>query len=151
MSLMRRLLERYTRDRPVSINIGPGYLLRWYVIPQNEWFNVYLHQFRKSDDDGALHDHPWLNISIVLLAQYIEHTPRGAFMRKAGSIIFRRGTTRHRIELPVVNGGISYCWTLFITGPRYREWGFHCPQGWIHWRDFTAPGDGSRTDKGCDQ
>lgn len=149
--LIRRLVERYTANRPPGANIGPGYLLRWFVIPRNKWFNIYLHCFQRSDDDRALHDHPWYNFSILLLGQYIEHTPKGAITRKAPSIILRRAVTRHRVELPVINGGITYCWTLFITGPRIREWGFHCPQGWIHWKLFTDPNDKQITGKGCDQ
>ena len=39
--------------------IGADYLRRWWVIPRNDSQNVYLHDIRKSDDDRALHDHPW--------------------------------------------------------------------------------------------
>ena len=42
------------------------YLLRWWLIPRNRWFNVYLHLFLRSDDDRALHDHPWFNLSFLL-------------------------------------------------------------------------------------
>ena len=45
---------------------------------------------------------------------------------------FRRATHMHRI---VIDEGPV--WTLFITGPRIRQWGFLCPKGWIYWRDFT--------------
>ena len=59
----------------------------------------------------------------------------------------------HRIELlePIgrKNNPIR-CWTVFITGPRVREWGFHCPQGWVHWKRFTAPGDKGSVGKGCE-
>ena len=51
----------------------------------------------------------------------------------------------HRIE---IRGG-EQCWTLFITGPRIREWGFHCPQGWRHWRDYTKPGSYGQVGRGC--
>mgnify|MGYP000066528385 CR=1 FL=1 len=54
-------------------------------------------------------------------------------------------TSAHRIEL--VAGPV---WTLFLTGPFRREWGFHCPQGWRHWRDFTSGANGERVGKGCD-
>jgi hypothetical protein len=42
-------------------------------------------------------------------------------------------------------------WTLFITGPRWREWGFHCPQGWIHHDHFSDPADPGNIGKGDDQ
>ena len=79
-------------------------------------------------------------------------------MRHSGQILFRRPTARHRIELlrdynysvidrthyrekPVL--------TLFITGPRVREWFFHCPQGPVHYMDFLNPDDLGSTGPGC--
>jgi hypothetical protein len=48
---------------------------RWWVIPRNKFFNIYLHHFLHSDDDRALHDHPWWNVSILLRSgSYVEHT-----------------------------------------------------------------------------
>ncbi|CAN0516096.1 unnamed protein product, partial [Scytosiphon promiscuus] len=29
-------------------------------------------------------------------------------------------------------------WSLFITGPKYREWGFRTAGGWMHWKEFTG-------------
>lgn len=26
--------------------------------------------------------------------------------------------------------------TLALMGPKVREWGFHSPDGWIHWKDY---------------
>ncbi len=41
--------------KPDFIIGGPEnpYLLRWYLIPQNRFFNVYLHKILRSDDDRA--------------------------------------------------------------------------------------------------
>lgn len=115
------------------------YLRRWWVIPRNRFFNIYLHQFLRSDDDRALHDHPWINCSILLKGSYTEHTEKGTEILKRGTVRLRlSGKYLHRIELHD-----GPCWTLFITGPRYRQWGFKCPQGWKHWTEFT------KDDKGC--
>lgn len=149
--MIRRWLERFALRRKPDFIVGDSYLLRWWVIPRNRWFNIYLHQFRRSDDDRALHDHPWWNCSIVLSGCYDEVMPQATKRRKAGSVVFRHATARHRLELPVINGGQSYCWTLFITGPRVREWGFWCPQGFVHWKDFTSPADVGQIGRGCDQ
>jgi hypothetical protein len=27
-------------------------------------------------------------------------------------------------------------WTIFITGPKVRNWGFYCPKGFVHHKDF---------------
>lgn len=129
------------------------YLRRWWIIPRNRFFNIYLHQILKSDDDRALHDHPWFNMSIVLKGGYWEHTPNGKIWRNPASIVLRRPTTSHRLELAtklaLVDGGnvlsTHPCWTLFITGPRVRNWGFLCPKGWVHWRDFIGVKEGEAT------
>ncbi|MGE0425288.1 MAG: hypothetical protein AB7O88_23720 [Reyranellaceae bacterium] len=138
--------------RPPDVVIGGAdnpYLKRWWLIPRNRFFNVYLHRFLRSDDDRALHDHPWWNLSMLLDGRYVEHTISAGGInvrteRRAGDWKFRRANAAHRIEL--VDGP---CWTLFITGPRLREWGFHCPRGWVHWRDFTSGPRGETIGKGC--
>lgn len=138
--------------RPPDFIIGPKhtpYLKRWWLIPRNRWFNIYLHEIRRDDDDRALHDHPWINCSILLKGAYREITPTGTYFRRRGSIVFRRARSAHRLELPIINGGITYCWTLFITGPRVREWGFHCPKGWVPWYDFVDERDAGQTGRGC--
>lgn len=126
------------------------YLRRWYVIPRNRWFNVYLHQFLRSDDDRALHDHPWVNVSLLLAGEYTEVLPtKGGTttsrILKAGNLAFRGPTSAHRVLL---HDGPA--WTLFITGPRVREWGFWCPHGWRHWEEFTAGPKGESVGKGCE-
>lgn len=128
------------------------YLLRWWLIPRNRIFNIYLHCFLRSDDDRALHDHPWANCSILLRGNYIEHTiaAGGIHQRKrlfAGDFKLRlSGRIAHRLELVD-----DTCWTIFITGPTYRRWGFHCPErGWVYWKDFTNPRDIGSIGRGCD-
>lgn len=125
--------------------IGDDYLLRWWVLPRNEQANVYLHDIRKSDDDRAMHDHPWANTSFLIFGSYIEHTPDGSFLREAGDVIERPANALHRLEVIPGQRAIS----LFITGPKVREWGFACDHGWVHWQDFTNPADSSRTGRGC--
>lgn len=160
MKLTQRILsiaEKRDPDFVIGGNEDP-YLLRWFIIPRNPFFNIYLHLFLRSDDDRALHDHPWLfNCSILLDGRYREwfdvlrrHVHGRDWMmresadRTAGDVKFRWGAAPHRIEL--TNGP---CWTLFITGPRIREWGFHCPSGWVHWREFTDSRDSGAIGKGC--
>lgn len=59
-------------DQRIGTNDDP-YLDRWFIIKKNRWFNIYLHHFHRSDDDRALHDHPWLfNMSWVLKGGYSE-------------------------------------------------------------------------------
>ena len=133
--------------RPPDFVIGTPespYMRRWWVIPRNRIFNVYLHNIVRGDDDRALHDHPWWNVSILLRGHYREVTPRGTFYRGRGSIILRHAVSAHRLE---VDGPT---WSLFITGPNVRTWGFHCPKGWVPWQQFCAPGDSAQIGRGCD-
>lgn len=134
---------------------GP-YLLRWWLIPRNRFFNVYLHKFVAHDGDRVLHCHAWLSLSFLLRGGYYEITPGpdGTLQRtwcRAGSVLFRRAVHRHRIELAIEGEGLRPAWTLFITGPRVREWGFWCPQGFVHWRRFVARDDEGAVGRGCDQ
>ncbi|MDR7102970.1 hypothetical protein [Croceicoccus sp. BE223] len=107
--------------------------------------NVYLHEIRKSDDDRALHDHPWDNVSFLLAGGYIEHTPEGAYQRQVGDVVQRRAEAMHRLEVAAGLSAVS----LFITGPKVREWGFACGQGWVRWQDFTNAADPSQIGRGC--
>lgn len=135
--------------QPDVVLTHPGadvpYLQRWFIVPRNEHLNVYLHRFLRSDDERALHDHPWPNFSWLLEGEYLEHTPEGVFHRHAGERVERDATSRHRIELI---GGQPVT-SLFFTGPKEREWGFHCERGWVHWQEFLGAYDGSAEGKGC--
>lgn len=142
---MQAWAEAVMASREHDYTIGADYLRRWHLIPRNKGCNLYLHDIRKSDDDRAMHDHPWDNTSFLLFGSYIEHTPEGRFVRRAGDVVTRPATALHRLE--VVPGERAI--TLFTTGPKLREWGFQCPHGWVHWQDFTSPTDSSQTGRGC--
>ena len=144
LSDMQGWAQAIMRREPDFV-IGNDYLRRWWVMPRNENCNVYLHEIVRSDDDRALHDHPWANSSFILFGGYIEHTPKGPFIRQPGDFVERPADALHRLE---VTPGTS-CVSLFVTGPKVREWGFQCPQGWVHWQDFTDPTDSSQTGRGC--
>jgi hypothetical protein len=144
--------------RPPDVIIGGTdhpYLLRWWVIPRNRFLNVYLHKFLRSDEERALHDHPWPSISILLRGGFYEHHPEGhPTLHLAPEIIRRDAITAHRTQLlerlPWASTDPVPPVTLFITGPKCREWGFLCPQGWRHWKQFVA-GHDPRTglSRGC--
>jgi len=165
-ALNRHVAMRRAPDKIIGGAENP-YIYRWHVIPRNRWFNLYFHNQVRPDDDRALHDHPWPNISIVLEGGYLEQRP--AFPkewphnrkteivdRPAGSIVARRAGAAHRLELLEDRFGLKHgqpsrlrpSWSLFITGPVLRPWGFWCPQGWVWWQDFTDP-SGLRPGKGC--
>jgi hypothetical protein len=137
-----------------DISENGSYLKRWWVIPRNRVFNIYLHRVTRSDDDRALHDHPWANASLILDGGYYEHTiEKGGINKRewlsAGDIKLRSGKAAHRLEIAPHTTGAT---TFFFTGPNYRSWGFHCPDaGWVHWKLFTDPLNKGNVGKGCAQ
>lgn len=145
--------HRYAARRPPDFVVGPpddAYMERWWVIPRNQVFNIYLHRFLHSDDDRALHDHPSWNISCILKGEYTEWSIKAggvhhAQVRRAGQFKFRFARTAHRIELHA-----GECWTLFINGPKRRNWGFHCPKAWRPWQQFVDSRDHGAVGRGCD-
>lgn len=158
--LHRKLLREWYRleaERRPDVLIpahGPTYMRRWWRIRRNAFFNIYFHHVLRSDEDAALHDHPWWNFSIVLEGGYWEHCiAEGGVHSKtwypAGSVRFRHsGCFAHRLELEryhpgnrrLTGDGEIPVKTIFITGPVLRRWGFHHPSQWVDaydWDDFT--------------
>ncbi len=153
------------RKRPPDFVVGHAddpYLHRWRLLPRNAIANIYIHKFWRDDDDRALHDHPYANLSVVLENGYYEqlthaydHAPQPPLhcFRPPGWVGTRAAATPHRVivrpnALPI---------SLFLRGPRTREWGFWYPNGWRHWRVFHGmnnpadPNDsgGHQSGKGC--
>jgi hypothetical protein len=121
------------------------YIRRWYVI-STPLFRIYLHNMLRNDDDRALHDHPWNNVSIILAGGFVEVTPNGRYPRRPGSITMRQATDSHRLELPYK---VHSSWSLFLTGRHQRKWGFHCPKGWIPYEQFVKPNAPGEIGAGC--
>ncbi|MAK71938.1 MAG: hypothetical protein CMF19_07820 [Idiomarinaceae bacterium] len=129
---------------------GDVYMHRWWRVPRNWAMNVYYHIVAKSDEDAALHDHPWWNFSIVLEGGYYEHViEEGGINRKTwygpGSVRFRpRGSFAHRLELDRIGTHEKAVKTIFVTGPVLRRWGFHHTTGFVDaydWDQFCEDND----------
>lgn len=159
-AIRKLLLGRLKRvmHRSPDIQIGKAnpkgpYLNRWYLIPRNKYFNIYLHEFLRDDNDEALHDHPWWSLSFLLQGHLQEQRQTNAKMHyiAEGSIVFRKAEFAHRLMIPITNDSNFFSKplyskrpiTLFMTGPVIRPWGFHCLTGWVPWEKFIP-----RVDKG---
>ena len=154
-----RIMSIFRRKPDIVIGGTPDapYLLRWYIIPRNRWCNVYLHKFLRSDDPRALHDHPWAWFSLIFHGAYLEYTPAtGGFARRlcrAWRPRWGLPSALHRVELLPDHTGRSEkpVWTLFLTGPRVREWGFQCGDRWVDWRTFLGARPGASTSAGLNR
>lgn len=98
--------------------IGGDYMERYWVMRHADLGCIYVHRFLRSDRD-ELHDHPWDNLTVVLTGDLkdVGDTHRDILSR--GTYIERRAEKPHRIELMS-----EEAWTLFVTGPKRRGWGF---------------------------
>lgn len=146
VAIMRDWADGFMASKPADLVIGRGsndvpYMERWFITrsfpERGETFPCfYVHRFSWSDQE-ELHDHPWDNLSIVLRGSYVEDTPAGQFTRAAGHMVGRSATDTHAIR-SVEPGTV----TLFMTGPRLREWGFHTAEGFVHHDLFRTWKDG---------
>lgn len=127
---MQALLARIPHRTIVNCERQP-YLTRWFLL-RFKAFAVFLHLFHLSDEDRALHDHPWSFITFILWRGYLEHTPKGVSRKWPGMICYRPATWRHRVEL--VNGKKAV--TLVIRFRERRIWGFWEPKGFVAWNHW---------------
>lgn len=140
--------EELAASREPDFKVGPEgdpYMLRWFITPRSDNGGIYLHKFLKDDEDRAFHDHPWDSVSILLSGELQELRPhRPPYTISAGQTVERKAPYPHRLKV------IEQGFTLFIMGPRIREWGFLCPQGWRHWTRFVSPNDTGSIGVGCE-
>lgn len=111
---------------PPTHELGPEgneHLLRWHVVRDPAKGNVYVHATLKSDPDPEMHCHPFDNMTIVIDGAVREITPDIERTLLPGDVVMRQAHDRHRLE---VDGPAI---TLFITGPKIRDWGFHDATG----------------------
>jgi hypothetical protein len=147
VSMLLKLLEKMGRKRIVMDRTSnEPYLERYYLFLKERErfpFNVFLHKFLKSDPDDV-HDHPWPYATLILKGGYYEWIPQFnskgdkiseiAVWRGPGSFRICGANSFHRIELdPAVTA-----WTLFMPGPKQRDWGFLVKNKWVQWEQYLA-------------
>ena len=147
MKFFLNWLDKLGRKRIVMdrVNDEP-YLERYYVFLKDRGvfpFNVFLHKFLKSDPDDV-HDHPWPYATLILKGGYWEWVPEfdeqgtkiseRKIWRGAGHFRISSAKSFHRVEL---EPGVT-AWSIFMPGPKQREWGFLRQGKWIQWEKYLA-------------
>lgn len=151
-AIARLACEAFTADieprRIMDREGGTVYLERYYLFggpsEDGEWadapIGVFLHRFRRSDDDVELHNHPWeASVSFILAGGYVEER------RVGDEVVTRRlepfsvniiaADDFHRVDLLE-----SDAWTLFVVGRKAQSWGFwnRVTKVTMPWREFIA-------------
>lgn len=114
------------------------YMERWALVAG--LFSVRVHHFYRSDDERAFHDHPWWFVTLVVRGGYTDvsycrvcdgygvydqwcgvcaGTGEHRDHLHVGSVRFRPALHQHTVR--VDPGGV---WTVLVTGPNVRTWGF---------------------------
>lgn len=160
MKSVVQILDRLFEKRVIVNCERDPYLNRWYVL-RTQRLGIFIHQFVRSDEDRALHDHPWSFLVIPLWGGYIEHSdttledadfldllkltsaqaeeafesrrvPRSRRVWPIISTRYRSTKYRHRVEL--IKG--RHSWSLFFRFTKVREWGFWPKDGFIQWNKW---------------
>ncbi len=125
--------------------LADGPLLDGQTEPLPRW-RICLHHFHRSDEDRALHTHPWRwGVALQLAGGYREE--RRADDRVVvrdcppGTVVTLGASTAHRVDLLDEERG---AWSLIVTGPlvvsgdSVGSWGFVDRETWAFtpWREF---------------
>lgn len=157
-----RIIWRQRLGKP-----GDPYLIRWVVDVGR--FSVRLHRWLGSDDLRAPHDHAWGFWSILIAGKMWDRTPGQSggytgdrpFLERARRWLRPEYfTAEHRHSVRV---GPKGAWSILLTGPEEREWGFWTPRrggpdrGIVRFRHrnkyFHTNGhhDGPKAQRACDR
>lgn len=106
-----------------------GVVYHWMT----DFVAIRLHHILRGDHDRHKHNHPTANVSVVLRGGYWECMPGPdgdvVKWRGPGSIVFRRASSLHKLEMPVE----TTTWSLFIIFRKTQGWGFLVP-----WKEYLG-------------
>jgi hypothetical protein len=113
-------------------NPDSPYLYRW--VADFNLFSIRLHHWICGDDPRHFHDHPWNFIVFVLKGSYFDVSKNNREEMKRWTVKYRHALHSHTVET-------KGCWTLVLTGPTIRKWGFYIQKAsgktiWIRARRY---------------
>jgi hypothetical protein len=116
--------------------VDSEYITRLHLL-KTPWFAVCLHWINKPDPEPFLHDHPVSFLSIILSGGYTEK--RKGYLDYQSQLLTHRWfnlikATSH--DTHTIVEVLPKTLTLALMGPKTRDWGFHTPAGWVHWKDY---------------
>lgn len=153
---MQPLENRLWHWQEIAGPDGVVYLRRFVIarLPGNR--RIYLHHFVGDDWSRDPHDHPKAFWSIGLWGGYVEEV----FERRPVRIgrlplrlvlahtlrwrapWIRRFPAEHIHRIRLADG--RHAWTLVITGPETRPWGFWRDSRWVHYLTYLRDVDRER-------
>lgn len=98
------------------------YVIRWTF--ETKWFSVRLHKWLGPDDLRNLHDHPWNYLAMVIKGGYVEYLDDKEEKSSLYQMVPWKPVYRHARRKHAVHPYILPTWSILLTGPEKREWGF---------------------------
>lgn len=100
---------------PIGLKECP-YAVRWVF--ETPAFSIRVHKWISHDDPRYKHDHAWDFITFVLKGGYVDVGDKEDHLKRF-SLRYRRSSHIHTVYPD--DGG---CWTILLTGPIVRQYGF---------------------------
>jgi hypothetical protein len=138
VALMKGLIEDLFLVKVITSKEGQVHFRRYRLLA-TPWFNIYIHQILKSDEEAHMHDHPWAFYSFILKGGYKEvssyevdgwkevHT--NYYLRH--SLVHHKRNDAHKLTLMA-----SCVWTLVLTYGKHETWGYQTEAGWIDFQSY---------------
>jgi hypothetical protein len=141
---MREVIRTLFLVKEIVSKEGKIHFRRWRILA-TPWFNIYIHNILRSDEEAHPHDHPWNFLSFVLKGGYSEEwlhfyedkayqkgAPLLKSVRRPGTFVYHDAKDFHKLTL--LKGS---AWTLVFTfGKRRPSWGFQTEQGWLEHKAY---------------
>jgi hypothetical protein len=114
-----------------------GYITRLHLV-KTPLGALMVHFINGPDPEPHLHDHPVTFLSFIVRGWYAEMRQKPGWyeprfeIRTIFNWIRAIKNDRHKIIM-VADKTVTFC----LVGHKTREWGFHTPEGWVHWKDYN--------------
>lgn len=118
-----------------------GDLARLYLV-KTPWGAIAIHWVLGNSQVPWRHDHPASMLTYIWRGWYAEERLVDRFSTGFHPNPYRLVDKKNRITAAlwdthrIVDVAPGGCVTLVFEGPKIREWGFHTPAGWVHWKEF---------------
>lgn len=140
MNLLYNIIDALFLVKVITSKEGKVHFRRYRLLA-TPWFNIYIHQILKSDEEAHFHDHPWNFFSFILSGGYKERSSYSVdrwkqvhtnyFMKH--SLVHHKRSDTHKLTL------MTPCvWTLVLTYGKHQTWGYQTEAGWIDFQSYRA-------------
>jgi hypothetical protein len=141
---MREVIRTLFLVKEIISKDGKIHFRRWRILA-TPWFNIYIHNILRSDEEAHPHDHPWNFLSFILKGGYSEEWlpfyedkayQNGSSLiksvRRPGTFVWHDAKDFHKLTLLK-----DSAWTLVFTFGKYRpSWGFQTEHGWLEHKTY---------------